>query len=299
MKTSGKYIEYTGKNVLVAGHTLLENGKSYDAIMVDVANLLSAVSGEYDRIDVDPGYSGSASDKIGKDDAIKMMVRKISNLVTSSIRYDGDISDLTAGTVHSPSDFPNAHVKWSSSTTGTLVSFAYDLSALTQSLPSGFFLQNVRVSAQGFDTGGSSALRDTSDAVGVISIPLNRVPASVDFNVRASSDAGDLIFTTSVYVSSGAEVAEQLQPMGVKDLSRSVSASGGVDLNKVIQLLFSRQQTCINFIRQFETINIDGSTGVFSTLSTCKAQISKCFDRIDDLEKSSYVDSESCDAKNA
>lgn len=230
-----KCVTYTGPDIQCAG---LVHGKSYDKVVVDMANTLCEYLNE--TVELQCLFTDSCdSFEVTIPEAVEKIIAKICTLTSEDVFYNGSLFCIGEGSISGEATaLVGRSVVYTTEPTTNGLSFSFDLSNAAKNLPNGFLLSSTRVHGVGSN---SNTIFDTNRISAGFKISNQKFPIVVDFEITVSTPNGRVILERSVNIPTPSRTNKTVT-LSVRDLTSS--PAGVMTDAKVLEMLAA--QVCEN-----------------------------------------------------
>jgi hypothetical protein len=279
MKTSDVNIKYTTESVPAIG---IEKGMDYSQAIPLIVKYLVDFRTNKIKFDCDNETYSFCKEELDVIESIESIMSALTNLSSSDLTFDGDLRGLLSGVSANSGPLIGSSLDYSVTKVSNGVSFAYDFTQLKTSLPSGYNIASVTVSAYGSNLSGRTLIERSREESGSLTIPYRRLPGLVEVEVSVFSIKGDVQLKANYFINSSTVDSGTLQ-FDIYDKTAGETTSLP-NLTDVINLLVVKVYEISAFADSMKKFNV-GDVDFVSSAVGVKGQISANTAAIESLAK--------------
>lgn len=275
-------VKYTGVDIPALS---IKNGDGLNDVISKVSTVVDAfTSANIANLDCLYGDCGSA--EVPLPEAVQKLYDAVCNMNGSKVKTNANLFRLGNNAPSEINTVIDRTFTWNTAVTPSGTNFTYNFSNFVTNLPVGVSL----VSITGVVKSSGQNVSNVSGVSGGVTIPNNRVPASVDFKAVLRTGGGTVDFTGTVALPSatnqtniGAEVFPSR--IGSHPLGTSLTQD---QFNEVLSSTMSNQQQRLDSLMSFNSVQTQNiqfpGRDITSVVATLTAKLDEALTRIQELE---------------
>lgn len=161
--------------------------------------------------------------------------------------------------------FQTKKATYSQSIVNDDIIISFDYSEVYENSPEGFYVKEPKTRFVGALKDGNTVIRETNEIVGMIQVPLSRIPGFIETEINVGSENGDMIMRLSVPVSQG----ETEQRSLYFDITDYTNAGKELILSEYLNYIANNVDRIIAdvaFIKKYKKGNTVGLIGIIEEL---------------------------------
>lgn len=293
--TAHNCVLYTGPDIPFLN---VKQGAYYDVLMASLLDALNElITNNY--VDLKCLYDGCGPETVKLPIAVQKIIDFICQLNTDDVRNKASLFCLSNSSMSSV-DIKNKNIKYSTVGSSQGIVFNYNVAEVIENLPAGYSKGNLKVTARGTMANGTNQIASLSQTSGGITIPLNRMPATVDFELRIAGKEGDVVLTRSVGVTN--LVSQDLQIVEFYAQGGNSGCGHIVNQTQVNELIAAEVCNLKNAVSALRNLNINSCDKIIIpnndlnvVINIIISNICTILDALDSIVENTIVSYRECD----
>ncbi len=211
----GQCVQYLGRDFPLIG---IKNKEYYDPIIIKLAQFVEDLV-KNNVVDIKCLYDDCGSNVVPVIEAVRKIVDHICNYESSQLKTDSNLYCLGSNTNLAASKITNTSCVWSTNLSNNNLLFNYNLSNITNNLPTGAQYLNSNIVINGSSQNGTTRINQSSSLAGMLDVPINRLPATAEIEVRVNTDKGNVSLRQNILLNSATASGPYTTNLNARDIN--------------------------------------------------------------------------------